>query len=52
MKNKEQKDLLKGHGRVICKVCGDIIITCKCLKCSDNIIYTVCDDCLKEKGVE
>ena len=36
-----------GHGRTICKECNKVIITCKCMKCSDNITYDICNDCRK-----
>ena len=50
MSNKSAIEKLHGHGRVICSECGEIIITCKCLKCSDNVMYDICDQCEKKKG--
>jgi hypothetical protein len=37
-----------GHGRVICKGCRTVIVSCRCLKgCSDNVQEDLCDDCEK-----
>lgn len=36
------------HGRVICKECGVVIITCRCMKCAENIKYDVCAKCNAE----
>ena len=41
---------LFGHGRILCSECGDIIISCKCMKCTENIQYDVCDKCAKKIG--
>ncbi len=45
MSNKTARDKLSGHGRVICEECERVIVTCKCFKCSGNILYDVCDVC-------
>lgn len=44
MAKKPQQELT-GHGRVICKKCKKVIITCKCMKCSENVKYSICSDC-------
>lgn len=39
-------ELLKGnHGRVICKVCSQVLMSCRCMNCGDNVIETTCDIC-------
>ena len=48
MSTESARNLLHGHGRVLCRKCGKVIITCKCMDCSTNIQYDVCDDCEKE----
>lgn len=43
-----------GHGRVTCRECGEVIITCKCPLCGANEQVDICDECeskLSEKGV-
>lgn len=45
MKNSDAIKLLSGHGRVVCEVCDKVLITCKCIKCGDNIIKVVCEEC-------
>ena len=45
MSSKTAYEKLIGHGRVICEKCGKVIITCKCPKCSENILYDTCDEC-------
>jgi len=45
MSNKTAQAKMTGHGRVLCEKCKQIIITCKCRKCSENIMYDVCDAC-------
>jgi len=49
MSNETSYKKLNGHGKVICEKCKKVIITCKCFKCGDNILYDVCDDCEKPK---
>lgn len=51
MSTKSARNKLNGHGRVICSSCERIVITCKCVKCGDNIQYDTCDDCEKLKAV-
>jgi hypothetical protein len=41
------KKLPCGHGRVMCRKCGKVIITCRCMGCSKNIQYDICDACEK-----
>ena len=46
------KEKLTGHGKVICKKCNTVIISCRCIEKEDNILYDLCDDCewkLKDK---
>jgi len=46
-RERAEKLLANGHGRVMCKHCNDIILTCKCMKCADNIQFDTCDKCAK-----
>ena len=48
MSTESAKNQLSGHGRVICKGCGTVIISCKCMKCVEDIKYDVCDKCEKD----
>lgn len=45
MKDKDAIKFLNGHGRVVCSVCGKVLITCKCMNCDKNIIYVTCEEC-------
>lgn len=45
MSTESARKKLCGHGRVICKKCKAVIITCKCMECTKNIQYDICDDC-------
>jgi hypothetical protein len=47
MSTETARNKMFGHGRVICKKCKKIIITCKCMKCCENIQYDICDECEK-----
>ena len=48
MSNESAKKLMTGHGRVLCRKCEKVIITCKCMKCTENIQYDICDECEKK----
>jgi len=45
MSTESAKKKMHGHGRVICRKCGKVIITCKCMECGKNIKYDTCDAC-------
>jgi len=42
-------ELISGHGRVVCTECKEVLISCRCINCGNNIIYTVCDECKEKK---
>ena len=41
--------LLSGHGKVVCKICEETLLTCKCLLCNKNIVETICEQCLEKE---
>ena len=36
---------LTGHGKIVCKKCGDVIAQCRCIEGHNNIEYSVCQKC-------
>lgn len=48
MSNESAAKKMSGHGRVICKKCKKVIISCRCFKCSEIIKYDTCDECEKK----
>jgi hypothetical protein len=45
MSTESAKKLLQGHGRVICRKCKKVIVSCRCMECSKNIQKDLCDTC-------
>ena len=37
--------LLKGHGVVKCRSCGEIIVQCRCPFHKDQPLFDLCNDC-------
>jgi len=44
MANNLTKDLI-GHGRIICKNCGDVIAQCRCIDCGKLETFSLCRKC-------
>ena len=38
-------EYLTGHGRIICKNCGDIIAQCRCIDCDKLETFSLCRKC-------
>ena len=36
---------LTGHGKIVCKKCGDVIAQCRCIENHNNIEYRICEKC-------
>jgi hypothetical protein len=49
MSNKSASLKHMGHGKVICSKCRKVIVSCRCIGCSDSIQYDVCDQCEKNE---
>ena len=49
MSTESARRKLQGHGRVLCKECKKVIITCKCVNCSKITEFDICDECERKK---
>ena len=38
-------EYLTGHGRTICKNCGDVIAQCRCIDCGKLETFSLCRKC-------
>lgn len=38
------ESLFSGHGKLKCRSCGKVIMSCRCFQCND-VTYTICGDC-------
>ena len=38
-------EYLTGHGRIICKNCGDVISQCRCMDCGKLETFSLCRKC-------
>lgn len=45
MSTESAMKLLKGHGVVKCRACGEIIVQCKCPFHKDKPLFDLCDSC-------
>ena len=47
--NKELK--LNGHGKIVCKICKEIITQCRCMEGHKHITYIICDKCKSKEDL-
>ena len=51
MSTETARKKLNGHGRVVCKKCEKVIISCRCMGWGEDIKYDICDSCEKENSI-